>query len=1231
MNMLIPRPSILSRKFYLIGRLIKKLLKIVPSKILLFFTFVIVILILSVFQNSLIGNEHKSYNLDVNSNKNTLNILPKDERKLTMDANNGDEDEPRVKGDEEESSIEYFNRNVSFLSQDAHQNLPSPSHLVASPMAPNSSPSFSSQTFKETPSNQKSFGIRDQLLQEEEQQQHEHQSKFPISSPFHSFSLSQTRRAAAVGTRGANGAPFVSKSEKEGRNEDQEWKRIKDIGSEDRRGNKSKERMDNKTERRSSWRKEDNDVEHPGQGKKGEDITEDGHKREEARTTSMSQSSKEIMDQEASNYRQTMLLHSMMMTNRDGGSLNHSLGNVELLLKLLSDDQMVDLLNQLVSSGVPDTNEGTKLTSSGGGGEGSILNANENNPVKRKKGVNELKILRLKNLIGSLLSLQKYQKMKEESTEDLEDKRGEEERKLFLSRIAKSGRGTRNNEATYFSLKAEGGGRMNTDKGKDVKENGSRTSFTRQVEGKDDGGEKGRKGDVVVPFGVNTIIATSERRSSDLQPASHHLPSLTSGGGGKNVDPLPKTDMDKGKDGQSHGMNGEVFGGGEEDEKRGKVNGEERLSDAEEGRKGRGSIRNVGSFNGAKVMDTETTSKTNNNKSSGTRANVKNEEMERRRNNEQDQEEKEEKKDGLNSPGKSKDEVSKSSDDEMKQDDEKEEKYSGYRKRGKDDGQEEDDDSNHFQVSGKSNVPSFLHLSINKKQTISSSALSSSLSAPSSSPRLSDENVNSKNDEKDGEEKVKKDKNGKEGRNHVHPSSSSFSSFAASSSSGSSSLLRSNQAPGGVINNTKGTRSTIVATDPQSESKTIKHEAREEVMNKSEDVVIHAAVGSGSMIGERHDHGHYHSKESSLNHEILDLSVNESRNQEKELKDKQNKDKMKLASMIISTQYHPSHNVSISGHNLTENKAHSDDSSLQLSISKSINSGNSKPPLCPLVPPLLVGRVKISLQPNVGVNMTNIIKMNPKVALGGKYSPQECSSRSHVAVIIPFRDRQKHLETLLYYLHPVLQRQQISYAIYVIEQFGDDTFNKGVLMNAGVIESMKEDSNIECFIFHDVDLIPEDDRNLYNCPTNSPRHMSPAIDKFNYTLPYDYLVGGVLAISHQQYKLVNGYSNLYWGWGGEDDDIAHRMSAKRLKIIRPPNEVGRYKMIKHNHRKESPSNVRSALLRMAKRRASRDGLSSVHYEIKKVQRFELYTKITIEIGHIHKWHFPSPNKLVLHF
>ena len=60
------------------------------------------------------------------------------------------------------------------------------------------------------------------------------------------------------------------------------------------------------------------------------------------------------------------------------------------------------------------------------------------------------------------------------------------------------------------------------------------------------------------------------------------------------------------------------------------------------------------------------------------------------------------------------------------------------------------------------------------------------------------------------------------------------------------------------------------------------------------------------------------------------------------------------------------------------------------------------------------------------------------------------------------------------------------------------TFNRGMLMNVGFVEAMA-DFNWTCAIFHDVDLLPEDDRNLYTCP-QQPRHMSVAVDKFSYKL-----------------------------------------------------------------------------------------------------------------------------------
>ena len=51
-------------------------------------------------------------------------------------------------------------------------------------------------------------------------------------------------------------------------------------------------------------------------------------------------------------------------------------------------------------------------------------------------------------------------------------------------------------------------------------------------------------------------------------------------------------------------------------------------------------------------------------------------------------------------------------------------------------------------------------------------------------------------------------------------------------------------------------------------------------------------------------------------------------------------------------------------------------------------------------------------------------------------------------------------------------------------------------MNVGFVEALKL-YNYDCFIFHDVDLLPEDDRNLYTCP-EQPRHMSVAVDVLNY-------------------------------------------------------------------------------------------------------------------------------------
>lgn len=42
---------------------------------------------------------------------------------------------------------------------------------------------------------------------------------------------------------------------------------------------------------------------------------------------------------------------------------------------------------------------------------------------------------------------------------------------------------------------------------------------------------------------------------------------------------------------------------------------------------------------------------------------------------------------------------------------------------------------------------------------------------------------------------------------------------------------------------------------------------------------------------------------------------------------------------------------------------------------------------------------------------------------------------------------------------------------------------------------------------------------------------------FRFKLPYEGLFGGVISILTEQFEEINGMSNVFEGWGGEDDDL----------------------------------------------------------------------------------------------
>lgn len=149
-----------------------------------------------------------------------------------------------------------------------------------------------------------------------------------------------------------------------------------------------------------------------------------------------------------------------------------------------------------------------------------------------------------------------------------------------------------------------------------------------------------------------------------------------------------------------------------------------------------------------------------------------------------------------------------------------------------------------------------------------------------------------------------------------------------------------------------------------------------------------------------------------------------------------------------------------------------------------------------------------------------------------------------LAIVVPYRNRREHLEMFLPHIKKYLGGQNVLHKIYIIEQEEGKAFNRAKLLNIGFLEA---DNDCDYFVFHDVDMIPQNvDYGYQELPT----HLAAAASQFNYGLPYDGYFGGVTMFSRKSFLKVNGYSNEYWGWGAEDDDILYRCHLADLKVQR---------------------------------------------------------------------------------
>jgi beta-1,4-galactosyltransferase 1 len=152
--------------------------------------------------------------------------------------------------------------------------------------------------------------------------------------------------------------------------------------------------------------------------------------------------------------------------------------------------------------------------------------------------------------------------------------------------------------------------------------------------------------------------------------------------------------------------------------------------------------------------------------------------------------------------------------------------------------------------------------------------------------------------------------------------------------------------------------------------------------------------------------------------------------------------------------------------------------------------------------------------------------------------------KNKIAVIVPYRDRYRQLLKFKEKIGEYLSENGIDYVLIVVEQDDAKLFNRGKLLNIGYKEAVK--SNCNYVVFHDIDMIPlKVDYSYSDVPIHLATDFLSEDKTFKREL-YDQYFGGVTIFPIESCVIINGYSNEYWGWGFEDDDLFKRCVDKGI-------------------------------------------------------------------------------------
>ena len=150
-----------------------------------------------------------------------------------------------------------------------------------------------------------------------------------------------------------------------------------------------------------------------------------------------------------------------------------------------------------------------------------------------------------------------------------------------------------------------------------------------------------------------------------------------------------------------------------------------------------------------------------------------------------------------------------------------------------------------------------------------------------------------------------------------------------------------------------------------------------------------------------------------------------------------------------------------------------------------------------------------------------------------------------LGIIAPYRDRYRQLIYFKREIAKYLDATDIDYVLIIVEQDNALSFNRGKLLNIGAIRA--KELGCDYIVLHDIDMLP------VNVDYSYPKHPIHLATNFlagdqKIGLHFEKYFGGVTMFKLEDFERINGYSNEYWGWGFEDDDLFYRVLQQDLKV-----------------------------------------------------------------------------------